>query len=166
MHMSRTVNAGKKAILGVDIGGTKFAYSVYEMVNGRIKETSIALGRARTEKGRDGLRNTMADIYNEAVEKTPGYSIDAIGIAAPGRPIAHTNAERGSFVVDPDTVGFLEKEPGEFADVDLRDILKGDIPKPVYVVNDAVAQMLAMVRILLANKGRTTLYGTKICYLG
>lgn len=161
------IKQAKTAIVGVDVGGTKMEVAVYPFVNGKIVPEPIAKFRVPVEeKGEEGLRNAMNDVYARSQEAVPDHDIVGVGLGSPGRPVAKEGASEHAFVAAPGSAANLEKFKGEFDNVDIQPIFQADIDVPVRMNNDAIVQMLAMLDDVLKSEGKTKFYGEKVAYIG
>lgn len=171
-----TLQASKKAVLGIDVGGTKIATCLYPVENGHILDQPIT--HRYEEKTLRGIQNhtgQMVELVEDAAidAQLQGYQLVAVGVGSPGKFIQQ---EDGSFTIDPGTNPNLGKTPDEFDHANLPQLYRDALDAkpslnglPIYVVNDAVAAHMSLMHQTLdsddvINKG--LLKGKTVGYVG
>lgn len=153
--------------MGIDLGGTDFRYSVFEVSNGQVSGAALFKDTIPTEKGPDGLKRIMAQAHEKAINATSGYDIIAIGLCSPGRPLSIPEAGPQAFVIAPGSAANLEINPGELNGVNMQKLLQDAAPNvPLYISNDAIVQMQAMLVEVTRKIGSTNFLGKKVGYIG
>jgi hypothetical protein len=133
----------------MDIGGTKLDAQLYPVIGGFIEEEAVWSRNPATARGLANLLEQIADIVAQAVKAAQGLQgrLAGVGIGSPGRFDA-------SGVIKPGTATNLERTPGEFDNINLRQALLNALQNHireadsvhVSVENDANAMLTRMIR--------------------
>jgi glucokinase len=118
--------------VGIDLGGTKTAAAVVDVASGRVvADRSIPTD---SQEGPDAVLARMAALVLEVCDAAsmPLDGIGAIGLGVPG-PFDQAS---GRIVFLPNLVGMWRGVP-------VREILSRTLPRPILLVNDARAFILA-----------------------
>lgn len=183
-------NNKQKAILGIDIGGTKIDWAVYPIEDKILIKKPIITGTINTPKGLEKLANSYYDIVLKAIKKAgkKKYSIINIGVGSPGRFVDYKKQNKiltneiistigDPFVVEKSLFSISQKntiasgtavnlgeKPDEFDNVVLESVFQRLSPKKVrvFVRNDASVQLQGLVTETDLDK----VVGKKIIYIG
>ena len=174
-------------VLGIDIGGTKIGWACYPVENGTIGEQALSQGEAATPKGVRALDTAYSHIVETAIRQNPEYGLIAAGVCSPGNFIAQDeygvkgySAKQKALaenlpVPEPKMMGpgsafNLWRKPGsdEFNSVALQSVFQRTMPYhvPVFVQNDAAAQMQGLAQGLMQNGSRSKIEGKRVMYIG
>jgi hypothetical protein len=82
----------KNAVLGIDLGGTKMAWAVYPVVDGKILETPIKEGQVATKRGLVALAGTYTEVLKDSMQQAAaeGFVLTSVGLGSPGRFVNKT----------------------------------------------------------------------------
>lgn len=163
------VESTKKAVIGGDLGGTKLALGVFPVVGGRVCETAVVRIKVDTQIGVEGLRDTMKKGFAAAAAAAPEYRIVGMGIGSPGRPLLEHSEGAGAFVVTKDSARNLERPDhrGELTGVNLQKVFQEEVPVPLFVNNDGIVQLQAMLADVLSKPGmKARFLDKKVVYVG
>jgi len=133
--------------VGVDLGGTKIAAAVVDVASGRVvAEQSIP---TNSQAGPDAVLARMAELVL-AVCAAAGVPLDGIGAIGLGVP--------GPFDQASGRIVFLLNLVGMWRGVPVRAILSRTLPRPIVLINDARAFVLAEATFG-AGRGQPTVVG-------
>jgi glucokinase len=131
-----------RAVIGIDLGGTKIAAAVIT-ADGAIHERELIPTEA--ENGREHVIARLIAVTH-SLQQRSAYSIQALGIGAP----APLSPSEGIIWEAPNLPGW-ERVP-------LRDLLQADPGLPVALENDARAAALAEARVGAGRSASSMLY--------
>ena len=168
MKLTPTLSSPKinSHILAIDIGGTKIGYGLVPIRKNSVSFSTPILfkGITNTIKGKEALAEKTAEILaicQKFANKNHIKILPYIAVASPGKFIGNKKE-----IIAPNTAINLELFSGEFANLNLIELLTESIPNSfqIKVINDAVAQMVGGIN-LITNKSNL-LINKKICYIG
>jgi glucokinase len=134
--------SGQRAVIGIDLGGTKIAAAVMT-ADGVIHERELIATEA--DGGRDHVIARLIGVTRSLQQRT-SYSVEALGIGAPA-PLSPSQ-------------GIVWEAPNmpDWERVPLRDLLQADPGLPVALENDARAAALAEARVGAGRSASSMLY--------
>ncbi len=132
---------------GIDLGGTKIAVAVVDTASGRV--LARAQGPTDSQAGPQSVLGRMADLVRVACADgaIPLPSLDGIGLGVPGVFDSRTGHTQ-----------FLPNLQGAWRDVPAGPGLAAKLGRPVWLINDARAFVLAEAT-LGAGRGHATVVG-------
>ncbi|MCD8570137.1 MAG: hypothetical protein LRY76_01120 [Alphaproteobacteria bacterium] len=140
---------GNYAVLGIDVGGTKTRWALYQGQDKALNEAQIAGGSTPTQRRLKDHQQDIRDIIARAqkIAAQEGVSLTHIGIGWPAKFGADGVIMTGMAPNMGDPLGV------EFDGVDIRTFFDDICPEEasITVLNDAVAQHVGITRNLLVD---------------
>lgn len=136
--------------IGVDLGGTKIAAAVVDITSGALTARQVI--PTESHAGPEAVLARMGQLIR-AVAREAGLAIDQLGAVGVGVP--------GPFDQATGQTLFLPNLAGMWRGVPVRDLLQRAVDRPIWLINDARAFVLAEAGYG-AGRGASTVVGLTI----